>query len=150
MNNGIRENACLSAAGLAEGTNANTFKTTYAISYNIGGRTYYKAATDNLAFSAGTALAAKQVCVFFVMIDSAGTVTTEQSTIYANATAASGYKKVAFEWPNPATKACIGAIRVVTNNAATFTPTSTDLGATDVVDTFFDVALDYGNPVTDA
>lgn len=150
MNAGIRENVCLSAAGLAEGTNANTFKTTYAITYNIGGRTYYKGATDNLTFSTGTALAAKEVCVFFVWINSAGTVTTTQSSIVPNATAASGYVKTAFEWPHSSTLACIGALRVVTNNSATFTPGSTDLAATDVVDTFYDVALDYSQPITDA
>lgn len=147
MNNGIRDNFCLSAAGIAEGTNANTFKTTYAITYVINGRTYYKGATDNLAFSAGTALAAKQACVFFVLIDSAGTVTTSQSAIVANASG-SGYVPTAFEWPNPADKAVIGAIRVSTNNSATFTPAGTDLSATDVVDTAFDVAVDYGTPIT--
>ena len=54
-------NYSLGAAGLAEGTNANTFKTTNPVAYCIGGRSYYKAATDNLAFTSGhTALAAKQ------------------------------------------------------------------------------------------
>lgn len=143
----FRDNVSLGAAGLAEGTNANTFKITNAIHYVIGGRAYYKAATDNLAFSNGhTALTAKQKCAFFVWLDSSGNVTTTQSSIVPNAQSNS-YAAGAWDWPHSPTLCCIGAIVVDAQNAATFTPNSTDLGATDVVDTYVNAALDYGLPV---
>lgn len=142
-----RDNFCAGFAALAEGTNANTFKTTAAISYSIAGRGYTKAATDNLPFSSGhTSLAAQQKCAFFVMLDAAGAVTTEQSTVVPNSQAV-GYKAGAWDWPLSATKACIGAIVVDAQNAAVFVPNTTDLGAADVVDTYVNVVLDYSMPV---
>jgi hypothetical protein len=148
-----RNSRALGCAGLAEGTNANTFKTSNILHYDINGRCYVKAATDNLAFSSGhTALAAKQICAFFVWLDASGNVTTTQSAIVANSQAA-GYVKGAFEWPSEVAdsatqKVCVGAIVVDAQNAATFTPNSTDLGATDVVDTYHNVAGNYGVPIT--
>lgn len=143
-----RDNFCAAFAALAEGTNANTFKTTAAVSYVINGRGYTKAATDNLPFSAGhTSLAAKQKCAFFVMLDAAGAVTTVQSSIVPNDQAA-GYKSGAWDWPEPAALCCIGAIVVDTRNAAVFVPNTTDLGAADVTDTYVNAVLDYGLPIS--
>lgn len=149
-----RDAFSLGAAGLAEGTAANTFKTTNPLTYVINGRSYLKAATDSIAFAVETALtaafvalAAKQVCVFFFFIDSAGTITVAQSVVVGNAQAA-GYVARAFDWPEVANKACIGAMKIETNNAATYTPNVTDLAVADVVDTFYNVADDYGVPVT--
>lgn len=142
----FRDNLCLSAAGVAEGTNANTFKTSNAISYTIAGRAYYKAATDNLAFSAGTALGASKVCAFFVLIDAAGTVTTEQSDIVSPSP--TGDVARALEIPNPTDKAVVGAIIVQTGSSAAFTPASTDLSAAGVTDTYVNFAGDYGKPIT--
>jgi hypothetical protein len=143
-----RDSSSLGCAGLAEGTNANTYKTSNILHYQSGGRTFVKAATDNVAFSAGhTALAAKQTCCFFVFIDTSGNLTTVQSAIVPNSQS-QGYQKGAWEAPMVAGKACIGAIIVDAQNAATFTPGSTDLGATDVVDTYVNFGDDYGVPVT--
>lgn len=137
----------LGAAGLAEGTNANTFKTSNILHYAINGRTYVKAATDNLAFSSGhTALGNSEQCVFFVFLDSSGTVSTTQSAVVKNTTHQS-YVAKAVEWPQVANKACIGAIRVQCNASGTFTPTSTDLGAANVTDTYYDVGPDMGVPI---
>jgi hypothetical protein len=144
----LRSAYSLGAAGLAEGTNANTFKTSNALPYAIDGRSYLKAATDNLAFSNGhTSLAAKEVCVFFVLVDSAGTVTTQQSAVYPGSQS-QNYVARAIEWPSVADKAVIGAIKVETQGAAVFVPNTTDLGAADVVDTHINVADDYGVPIT--
>lgn len=142
----MRDNFVASYAGIDEGTNANTFKTTYAISYVINGVGYYKAATDNIAFTAGTALAAKQRCLFWVTINAAGTVATVQSEIKP-ATTEHAYVASQLSWPHFTDRAVLGAIVIQTNNAATFTPGSTDLGATDVVDTYVHAVLDYGKPV---
>jgi len=142
----------LGAAGLAEGTNANTFKTSNILHYVINGRAYVKAATDNIAYAAHSssaiaALAAKKTAVFFYCINAAGTITVIQGTTYP-ATTEQDYESRAIDWPIVADNAVIGALKIQTNNAATFTAGSTDLGATDVVDTHYDVADDYGVPIT--
>ena len=63
----------LSAAGLAEGTNANTFKTSNTLVYTNDGVFKSKAATNNVAFSsAHTQVPASSTCLFGVWIDSAG------------------------------------------------------------------------------
>jgi hypothetical protein len=144
----LREAHSLGCAGLAEGTNANTFKTSNILHYSINGRTYVKAATDNVAFSAGhNALAAGQKCAFFVFIDSAGNLTTVQSAIVPN-TESTSYRGGAWEWPQVIDKACIGAIVVDATVAAVFVPNTTDLGAANVVDTYHNVGLNLGAPVT--
>lgn len=137
-----RDNVCLTSAGLAEGTNANTFQIVRAFDARIAGRNVRKAATDNIAFAAFTgtsitALAAGQICAFFFMMDAAGTVTVIQSTIKTRPGLAA-YEAGVWEWPDRDGYACIGALTVRTNGTATFTAGSTDLGATDVVDTFID------------
>jgi hypothetical protein len=149
-----RASYSLGAAGLGEGTNANTFNTTNILHYVINGRAYRKAVTDNIAFAAETALteaftaiAAKKTAVFFFFIDAAGAITVSQGTTYP-ATTEQDYVARAIDWPEIPNKACIGAMKIQTNNAATFTAGSIDLGASDVVDTFYNVANDYGVPVT--
>lgn len=139
------ENYALTAAGLAEGTDANTFKTTYATTACIDGRAVYKAATDSIAFAAHTgtsitALAAKQTCAFFFMLSAAGAITVIQSAIVPS-TAGTSYQAGAWEWPEREGFACIGALVVRTDGSATFTAGSTDLGASDVVDTFYNAVL---------
>lgn len=151
--NPTRDNYALTAGGIAEGTNANTFKTTYAISAEIEGRAVYKAATDNIAYAAFTgtsitALAAKQTCAFFYMMNAAGTITVIQSPIKAS-TAGATYQPGVWEWPDRAGFACIGATVIRTDGSATFTAGSTDLGASDVVDTHYDaVGSVTSQPIT--
>jgi len=145
---GIRTAYSLGCAALAEGTNANTFQIAAAVDFMINGRCYRKAATDNLAFTSGhTSLAAKEICAFFVLIDTAAAVTTQQSAIKPNSQAQT-YVPGAWEWPIVANKACVGAIVVDAQNAAVFVPNTTDLGATDVVDTYHNAGDDYGVPIT--
>lgn len=143
-----RDSYSLGHPSLAEDdVNANKFEINKAVDYVINGRCYTKAATANLGFSNGhTALAAKQTCAFFVMLDTSGNVTTTQSAIVPS-TAGTSYRPGAWEWPDESGKACIGAIVVRTDNAATFTPNTTDLGATDVVDTYVIPGPDYSLPI---
>ena len=122
----------LTAAGLAEGTNANTFKTTNTLAFTNNGVFKSKGATDNLTFSAGTALAANQGCLFAVWINASGTVTTTQGPIVASTDPCPVPGQTT---PNTT---LVGLIKVVTDSTATFTPGSTDLGASGVTDTFFD------------
>jgi len=142
-----RDSYSLGYATLAEGTNANTFKTTTACAYVINGQSYIKAATDNLAFSTGTAQAVLTQAAYFVFVDTAGTVTTVQSSIQPISSVA-GYVAGAWEIPHVADKACIGAIKVTLASAATFTPGSTDLSATNVTGTYFNFGDSYGTPIT--
>jgi hypothetical protein len=122
----------LTAAGLAEGTNSATFKTVNTLTFTNNGVFKSKAATDNLVFSAGTALAASQACLFAVWINASGTVTTTQGPI------------VAADDPCPvptqatANVTLVGLIKVTTSSAATFTPATTDLSATGITDVFYD------------
>lgn len=148
----LQPNYSLGCAGLKEDdTTANQFEIANAFAYVINGRTYQKAAsgTGGETFTSGhTALAAKQQCAFFVMINSSGTISTIQSSIQptiANTTTI--FVPGAWEIPKVADKACIGAIIVQCNNAATFTPNSVDLGATDVVDTYVNFGPDINVPV---
>ena len=123
----------LTAAGLAEGTNANTFKTVNTLTYTNNGVFKSKAATDNLAFSTGhTALGNSQACLFGIWIDGSGNITTSQGPIVA----------AGDPCPVPGAPASnvtlVGVLKVVTSASATFTPNSTDLGAAGVTDTFYD------------
>lgn len=122
----------LTAAGLAEGTNANTFKTANTLTFTNNGVFKSKSATDNLAFSTGTALAASQACLFAVWISSGGTVTTTQGPIVA----------AGDPCPVPTAAASnltlVGLIKVTTSSAATFTPGSTDLSATGITGAYYD------------
>jgi hypothetical protein len=122
----------LSAAGLAEGTNANTFKTANTLTFTNNGVFKSKAATDNLTFSTGTALAASQACLFAVWISSGGTVTTTQGPIVA----------AGDPCPVPTAAASnltlVGLIKVTTSSAVTFTPGSTDLSASGITAAYSD------------
>nr|BDD47848.1 hypothetical protein 21 [Burkholderiaceae bacterium] len=125
----------LSAAGLAEGTNANTFKTTATLVYTSDGVFKSKGATDNIPFSAGhTQQAASTTCLYGVFIDAAGNITTSQGPIVP-----SGDQKP-FPTAPAANLTCLGLIQVTTNGSTTFTAGSTDLGAGGVTDAFFDVS----------
>ena len=116
----------LTAAGLAEGTNSATFKTVNTLAYTSNGVFKSKGATDNLTFSTGTALAASQACLFAVWIDASGTVTTTQGPIVA----------AGDPCPVPsqttAGTTLVGLIKVTTDSSTTFTPGTTDLGASGI------------------
>jgi hypothetical protein len=122
----------LTAAGLAEGTNSATFKTTNTLAFTNNGVFKSKGATDNLVFSTGTALAASQACLFGVWIDGSGNVTTTQGPIVA----------AGDPCPVPSQTTAgvtlVGLIKVTTSSAATFTPGTTDLSASGITDVFFD------------
>lgn len=116
-------NESLGYAGLAEGTNAATIKTTAAVAYRIGGQTYTKAATDNIAVTAATAQAANTTCYYAISVNAAGTVTTTK-----------GVDDSATVPETPDANALLGYLKIVTTVA--FTPGTTDLGAAGVTDTW--------------
>jgi len=122
----------LTAAGLAEGTNANTFKTANTLTFTSNGVFKSKSATDNLTFSTGTALGNSQACLFAVWITSGGTISTTQGPIVASGDPC--------PVPSQATAntTLVGLIKVTTSSSATFTPGSTDLSASGVTGAYYD------------
>ena len=139
-----RDNYSLGAANLATGTATAKVRTTTNVSqFVINGRSYFKAATDDLWTLSGTALAANEVCAFFLYLDASGTASVAQSEIKRASTAASGYVAGAFEWPDPENKAVIGAVLIKSGGSA-FTPGTTALTS---VATYINAAGDYGVPI---
>lgn len=115
--------ASYTAAGLAIGTNAGTFKTTNTLTYTSNGLFKSKGATDNLAFTAGhTALGNSQACLFGVWINASGTVSTSQGPIVA----------AGDPCPVPSAPGAnltfVGYIKVSTSSSQTFTPGTSTLG----------------------
>ncbi len=144
--------ACFSRAGLAEGTNSATIQIAApngaGIDFAIKGIGYHKADTDNIAMTALAAQAALTTCLYLVQIDSSGNVSMKKGTERLNADLSAG--KTALTWPEPDADRCpIGGLKVKCENAATFTCGTTDLSATDVVDTFYNfVGGMPGAPIT--
>lgn len=137
-------NVSLSAAGLAEGTNAATFKTANTLTFTVNGVFKSKGATDNLAFSAGHAVvAANQACLFGVWIDAGGNVSTSQGPIVSagDPCPVPGIPAGAVE-SDPV--ALVGLIKVTTG-ATTFTAGTTDLGAANVTDVYYDCMVMPGS-----
>ena len=126
----------LTAAGLAEGTNANTYKTTATLAYTSNGVFKSKGATDNVAMTstAGT-VPPSSAALYAVWIDASGTFSNSRGPVVASGDPC----------PVPTAPAnnltLVGLIKVVTDASTTFTPGSTDLGAAGVTDTYYDCSV---------
>lgn len=149
-----RDNYSLGCAGLAAGT-AGSVSIGNALHFAIAGRAYFKAATANIALvllastpaQATQNLAANQVSCFFFFIDAAGTVTYRQFKDLKTGAGGAGYASGAFEWPGEEPgQACIGAMKIATAAAQTFTPGTTVPGTANTA-TFYNVADDLGVPI---
>lgn len=131
---------------MAEGTDAHTVKTTAAIKYMINGSVYAKATTDNIAMTAASAQSSSSYCLYLLSINASGTVTTTQGTEASAVTT--------LVPPDcPSSEAPIALLQVQTGSGTTFTSGTTDLGASGITDTFYDlVGVDAGafqsSPVT--
>ena len=128
------------AAGLAEGTNANTIKFANAFSFSVAGQIYLKAITDNIAMTAAAVQAISTFCMYLVTIDTAGTVTITKGTELGTDTAVLPAR--------PANQAVVAAFKIATDGATTFTSGTTDLGAAGITDTYYD--LMFANSGADA
>lgn len=130
----------LTAAGLAEGTNANTFKTTATLAYTSNGVFKSKAATDNVAFTANTpAVPPASAALYAVWIDGSGNFSTTRGPVV----------EAGAPCPVPTATAAdvtlVGLIKVTTNASTTFTPGSTDLGNAGVTDVYMDCMVMPGS-----
>ena len=157
---------CLAAAGLAEGTNANTIKTTADITYTIDGRFYTKATTDNIAisYSGPTVYQAAaggiqsvnggftggvngSTRIYGIFLNASGAVSILPGPIVDSAELAAG--RVSLQWPDAPAGVCpIGGLRIALTAGTTFTPGATDLSASGVTDTFYNLADMPANPLT--
>lgn len=126
---------CFGRAGLAEGTGANTIQIAVAITFSIAGQVYAKAITDNIAMTALAVQAVLTKCMYLVLIDSAGAV-----SLVKGVEVASGAQAFLPANPLPLTRTVIGAFRVVLAGAATFTSGTTDLSATNVTATYYNLS----------
>jgi hypothetical protein len=155
-------NMALSNGGLAEGTNAATYKTANTISYLSDGQFKSKGATDNVAFSSGHyTLKDGYSCLFVVALDGDGNFKTFQGEPFkaetvGGATKYRGYRRDAqgnYEMTSAlvdktssylpdvdAGYSPVGIIKVATSGAA-FVPGTTDLGAGTVTDTYYNVGV---------
>ena len=137
------------AAGLGIGGTASKARTNNNVNFFVDGRfDTLVAADDNITFSSGhTALAAGETCFFAVWIVEGNTISTTQGEIVATADVTNGKKNVPFP-AKQADKALLGLIQVATVGAATFTPGTTNLSATNVFDAYTDCAVMPTVPVT--
>ena len=156
----------LNSAGLGEGTAAATIKTTADVNYVIDGRFYSKTATDDIAISysgpsvyqaaAGGIQAVNgsftggvngSTRIYGVFLDASGAVSILPGPIVDSAELAAG--RVSLQWPDAPAGVCpIGALRVALTAGTTYTPGSTDLGASGVTDTYYNLADIPANPLT--
>lgn len=125
----------LTNAGLGESAStAAKIKTTATATFTINGVFKSLAANDSIAFSSGhTALAANQACLFAVWCDGSADSESACSTTQGPIVASGDTCPVP---PLSTGKALLGLIKVVTG-ATTFTPGTTDLGAANVTDTYY-------------
>ena len=134
---------CFSKAGLAEGTNANTIKTAApngaGIDYSIKGIMYHAAEADNIAMTALAQQAVLTTCLYLVCLDSGGALSITKGVEVLKADYDAGDAVLA--WPDvPDGKCPIGAFKIDLASTATFTSGTTDLGAANVTDTYFDLS----------
>lgn len=156
----------LNSGALAEGTNANTIKTTADIAYVIDGQFYSKSTTDNIAISysgasvyqaaAGgvqavnggfTGQVGGSTRLYLLCLSTAGAVSIVPGPIVNSTELAAG--RVALQFPDAPRGVCpFGALRVALTAGTTFTPGSVDLSATGVTATFLNLADVPANPLT--
>lgn len=142
---------CLGKAGCAEGTNAATIKIVAAdgttfINYAINGILYVKADTDNIALTAAAQQAVSTSCIYLFTLNSSGTVASVKGDEVLTADITSG--KEPLQWPQPAADTCpFSAVRIDTSSTVPFTAATTDLGASGITDTYYDIMAMPSEPI---
>lgn len=140
-------NKCFTSAALAEGTGANTIKTTVALTYTIDGVFYSKAITDNIAMTALPIQAVATTAYYGIWINTAGTVTMTKLSEWLTTDIAAGNKVL--QGTLPVKGLCLfGIMKVVTNGSTTYTNGSVDLSAAGVTATFQNYSAPPAAPLT--
>lgn len=137
-------NFCFSKAALAIGDGAKTgvaIASTVGtgIDYCIDGILYNKAdAATNLPLSAATVQAVLTKCLYLIVIDGDGAVTSVKGDSVLTADLTAGTKVL--KWPAcPASKAPIGAVKMTLASTATFTAGTTALDASNCTATYYNL-----------
>jgi hypothetical protein len=107
------------------------------VDYTIDGVFNQLAPSNNVAFSSGhTALAANQECFFALWVSANNAISTTQGRIVGTADLSSSGGKTVVPFPDVISNAAlIGLIKIKTAGAATFTPNTTAMNATNVSNT---------------
>lgn len=137
MNSGY---VSLTAAGVAEGTNANTWKTTNTLTFTSNGVFKSKVATNNVAFTSGIGtVPPSSAALYACWIDADGNFSNSRGPVVA----------AGDPCPVPSAPASgltlVGLIKVTTNGSTTFTPGSTDLSNAGVTDAYYDCMVMPGS-----
>jgi len=129
---------CLSKAGLAEGTNANTLKTVApngaGVDYCIDGIMYHFTDRDNLVMTACALQTLLYSCLYLVtmnatsLADTVNGLTVVKGTQRLTADVTSGKHPLFWPQPTAVTECPIGGFRIDTTTVA-FTSGTTDLAA---------------------
>lgn len=155
-----------SSGAWAEGTNANTIKSTATITYTVDGRFYSKSATDNIAISyagssvyqaaAGgvqavnggfTGATGGSTRLYLVTLDTSGNVAIVPGKIVNSAELAAG--RVSLDFPDAPNGVCaVAALRIALTAGTAFTPGSVDLSASGVTATFYNLSTVPATPLT--
>lgn len=107
---------------------AKGIKTASTINYLMNGHCGQKAATNNIALT-GDVLPVSSFRWYLITLDADGTFLATPNTDNVNLL------------PDiPANKAPVGALKIATSAAVTFTPGTTGLNATGITDTYFDLS----------
>jgi hypothetical protein len=157
--------AAFSSGAWAEGTNANTIKSTATITYVIDGRFFSLAATDNIAISysgpsvyqaaAGgvqtinggfTGATGGSTRLYLIMLDASGNVSILPGQIVNTPELTAG--RVALQYPDPPDGVCpVAAMRIAVTAGTNFTPGSVDLSASGVTASFINLSMVPANPI---
>lgn len=140
---------CSGKATLAIGDGAKTGPAITVTSvFHIDGNTYSK--TGAPAVLPLTAAAVQPVltkCLYLIVIDSAGAVTSVKGIAQLTADLVAGTKVL--QWPDvPADKCPVGAVKITLASTATFTAGTTALDAANVTATYYDFAFVPTKPLT--
>lgn len=126
---------CFSNGGAAIATTKSKVKLAAAVDYSIKGVMYSKAITDNLWTLTGSVIPLLGTGRWLLCLNAAGTASVIAGT-------SAGYAASIPVDSNGAPTVCpIAEVKVVCANAATFTPGTTLLDATDVTATYTNLAL---------
>lgn len=141
-------NRALTAAGVARGTTAQKVKTVNALTYNINGTFFSKAATDDFWTLSGTTVPALSWQKYALLIDGTGAASIQEAAASNISVAAVGWRTAGFNnspWHpiiamlNGGTgKAVVAVLTIQTAAATTFIPGTTALNAAGITATFAD------------
>jgi hypothetical protein len=144
---------CLSKAGLGIGsTDKKTLSITApngaGVDFAINGVLYHKAdAADALAITAATEQPVLTKCIYMVLLNSSGTLSTVKGTEQLITDLTAGTKVLDFPAPTKDT-CCIGYFTISLASAATFTAATTALNAADVTAAYVDLVAVPVSPLT--